>query len=138
MVAFLLLLTVSLSQRSYTSLFQHVKLCMTIFLPMKLAMRNFTENSKICNEVLISLIILLQVLLSSWCSARKVQLCFLRDLAFHLQNCRIQQKLHETHKICLWLERIRSLHLKKFNYLLSKALSTNDITNIWSLLWLRY
>ena len=35
-------------------------------------------------EVLISLIILLQVLPSSWYSARKVQLCFLRDLAFHL------------------------------------------------------
>ena len=32
-------------------------------------------------EVLISLIILLQVLLSSWRSARKVQLCFLRKLA---------------------------------------------------------
>ena len=90
------------------------------------------------DEVLISLIILLQVLLSSWCSARKVQLCFLCDLAFHLQNCRIQQKLHETHKICLWLEHIRSLHLKKFDYLLSIALSTNDVTNFWSLLWLRY
>ena len=37
-----------------------------------------------CDEVLISLIILLQVLPSSWCSARKVQLCFLRDLAFYL------------------------------------------------------
>ena len=35
-------------------------------------------------EVLISLIILLQVLPSSWYSTRKVQLCFLRDLAFHL------------------------------------------------------
>ena len=32
----------------------------------------------------------LEVKLSSWRSARKVQLCFLRDLAFHLQNCRIQ------------------------------------------------
>ena len=95
-------------------------------------------KTQMCNEVLISLIILLQVLLSSWCSARKVQLCFLRDLAFHLQNCRIQQKLHEMHKICLWLERIRSLHLKKFDYLLSIALSTNDVTNFWSLLWLRY
>ena len=30
LVAFLLLLTVSLSKRSYTSLFQHVKLCVTI------------------------------------------------------------------------------------------------------------
>ena len=71
------------------------------------------------DEVLISLIILLQVLLSSWRSARKVQLCFLCKLAFHLQNCRIQQKLNETHKIiiCLWLERIRSSH-KKFAYLL--------------------
>ena len=75
-------------------------------------------KTQICNEVLISLIIFLQVLLSSWCSARKVQLCFLRDLAFHLQNCRIQQKLHEMHKICLWLKHIRSLHLKKFDYLL--------------------
>ena len=56
------------------------------------------------DEVLISLIILLQVLLSSWRSARKVQLCLLRDLAFCLQNCRIQQKLHETYKICLWLD----------------------------------
>ena len=36
------------------------------------------------DEVLISLIILLQVLPSSWCSARKVQLRFLRDLAFYL------------------------------------------------------
>ena len=69
------------------------------------------------HEVLISLIILLQVMLSSWRSARKVQLCFLRDLAFHLQNCRIQYKLHETHKICLWFERIRSSH-KEFVYLL--------------------
>ena len=69
------------------------------------------------DEVLISLIILLQVLLSSWRSARKVQLCLLHDLAFNLQNCRIQQKLHETHKICLWLERIRSSH-KEFAYLL--------------------
>ena len=34
-------------------------------------------------------------------SARKVQFCLLRDLAFHLQNYRIQQELHETHKICL-------------------------------------
>ena len=66
----------------------------------------------LCYGVLISLIILLQVLLSSWRSARKVQLCFLRDLAFHLQNCRIQQKLHETHKICLWLEGKRSSHIK--------------------------
>ena len=43
----------------------------------------------LCYGVLISLIILLQVLLSSWRSARKVQLCLLRDLAFHLQYCRI-------------------------------------------------
>ena len=42
------------------------------------------------HEVLISLIILLQVMLSSWCSTRKGQLCFLRNLAIHLQNCRIQ------------------------------------------------
>ena len=71
----------------------------------------------LCDGVLISLIILLQVLLSSWRSARKVQLCFLRDLAFYLQNRRIQQRLRETHKICLWLEFIRSLH-KEFAYLL--------------------
>ena len=38
-----------------------------------------------CDEVLISLIILLQVLLSSWHSVRKVQLSFLHDLAFHLR-----------------------------------------------------
>ena len=71
----------------------------------------------LCDGVLISLIILLQVLLSSWRNARKVQLCFLRDLAFYLQNRRIQQRLCETHKICLWLEFIRSLH-KEFAYLL--------------------
>ena len=65
-----------------------------------------------CDEVLISLIIPLQVLLSSWRSAWKVQLCSLGDLAFHLQNCRIQQKLQETHKICLWLEGKRSSHIK--------------------------
>ena len=65
-----------------------------------------------CDEVLISLIIPLQVLLSSWRSAWKVQLCSLDDLAFHLQNCRIQQKLQETHKICLWLEGKRSSHIK--------------------------
>ena len=69
------------------------------------------------DEVLISLIVLLLVLLSSWRSARKVRLCLLRDLAFHLQSCRIQQKLHEMHKICLWLERVRSSH-KEFAYLL--------------------
>ena len=104
MVAFLLLLTVSLSQRSYTSLFRHVKFSYQW---------NRRRTTQICKLVerksMISLIILLQVLLSSWRSARKVQLCFLRDLAFHLQNCRIQQKLHERHKICLWLERIRNL-----------------------------
>ena len=65
-----------------------------------------------CDKVLISLIIPLQVLLSSWRSAWKVQLCSLGDLAFHLQNCRIQQKLQETHKICLWLEGKRSSHIK--------------------------
>ena len=65
------------------------------------------------DEGLISFKILpFQVFLSPWRSTRKVQLCLLRDLAFHLQNCRIQQKLHETHKICLWLERIRSSHIK--------------------------
>ena len=69
------------------------------------------------DEVLVSLIILLQVLLSSWRGARKVRLCLLRDLAFHLQNCRIQQKLHEMYQICLWLERMRSSH-KEFSYLL--------------------
>ena len=45
-----------------------------------------------------------------WLSARKVRLCLLRDLVIHLQNYRIQQKLHEMHNICLWLERIRSSH----------------------------
>ena len=87
-----------------------------------------------CDEVLISLYILLQVLLSSWHSERKVQLYFPRDLAFHLHVaknilnnklflcelrakdsvicCRIQQKMHETHRICLWLEHIRSLHIR--------------------------
>ena len=38
LVAFLLYSTVSLSQRSYESLFQHVKHCMTIFLSMKSAL----------------------------------------------------------------------------------------------------
>ena len=37
----------------------------------------------------------------------------------HIRNslicCRIQQKIHETHKICLWLEHIRSSH-KKFAF----------------------
>ena len=139
LVAFLLLLTVSLSQTSYTSLFQHVKFCVTIH-----RRRAILLQTQICkfrrtkfdthtvlsrHEVLISLIILLQVMLSStssWRSARKVQLCFLRDLAFHLQNCRIQQKLHETHKICLWLERIRSSH-KEFAYLLY-----NSTENTWN------
>ena len=78
------------------------------------------------DQVLISLIILLQVLLSSWRSARKVQLCLLRDLAFHLQNCTIQQKLHEMHKICLSLERIMSSH-KEFAYLLY-----NSTENTWN------
>ena len=78
------------------------------------------------DEVLISLIILLQVLLSSWRSDRKVQLCLLCDLAFHLQTCRIQQKLHETHKICLGLEGISSLH-KEFAYLLY-----NPTENTWN------
>ena len=40
--------------------------------------------------------------------------------------CRIQQKIHETHKICLWLERIRSLH-KEFAYLLY-----NSTENTWN------
>ena len=125
MVAFLLLLTVSLSKRSYTSLFQHVKLCMTIVISIlpqtqicKFGRMKFDNHTVLlCDGVLISLIILLQVLLSSWRSARKVQLCFLRDLAFYLQNHRIQQRLREMHKICLWLEFIRSLH-KEFAYLL--------------------
>ena len=59
------------------SLFQHVTLCVTIFLQMKSATCNFTGNSNICrtnfdthtlssrDEVLISLVTLLQVLLSS-------------------------------------------------------------------------
>ena len=45
LVAFLLHLTVSLSQRSFETLFQHVKHCMTIFLSMKSATCNFTANS---------------------------------------------------------------------------------------------
>ena len=143
LVAFLLYLTVSLSQRSFESLFQHVKHCMTIFLSMTSAMRNFTANSNthVCkfgwtkfdtHTVLISLFILLQVLFSSWCSEWKVQLYFPRDLSLNFRVaknffnnffmtwaqkefayvicCRIQQKIHETHKICLWLERIRSWH----------------------------
>ena len=92
LVAFLLHLTVSLSKRSFESLFQHVKHCMTIFLSMTSAMRNFTANSDthVCkfgwtkfdtHTVLISLFILLQVLLSSWCSEWKVQLYFPHDLA---------------------------------------------------------
>ena len=94
---------------------------------MKSALLEFDTHTVLSrDEVLISLIILLQVLLSSWRSARKVQLCFLRDLVFHLQNCRIQQKLHETHKICLWLERIRSSH-KEFAYLLY-----NSTENTWN------
>ena len=57
----------SLDYFSITSLFQHVKLCVTIFLSMKSAMRNFTANfgrTKFdthtvlsLDEVLISLII---------------------------------------------------------------------------------
>ena len=122
---------------------EHVKHCRTIFLSMKLAMRNFTANSNthVCkfgwtkfdtHTVLISLFILLQVLLSSCCSEWKVQLYFPRDLSLNFRVaknffnnffmtwaqkeftyvicCRIQQKIHETHKICLWLERIRSWH----------------------------
>ena len=127
MVAFLLLLAVSLSQRRYTSLFQHVKLCVTIFLSTKSTTLEFDTHTVLSRDkVLISLIILLQVLLSSWSSARKVQLCFLCDLVFHLQNCTIQQKLHERHKICLWLERIKSSH-KEFAYLLY-----NSTENTWN------
>ena len=87
------------------------------------------------DEVLISFKILpLQVLLSSRHSARKVQLRLVRDLAFHLQNCRIQQKLHETHKICLWLERIRSSH-KEFAYLkYNSTENTIKLTNFGILL----
>ena len=44
-----------------------------------------THTVLLRDEVLISLIILLQVLLSSWRSVRKVQLSFLHDLAFHLR-----------------------------------------------------
>ena len=39
--------------------------------------------------------------------------------------CRIQQKIHETHKICMWLESIRSWH-KEFAYLLY-----NSTENTW-------
>ena len=137
-VAFLLLLTVSLSQRSYTSLFQHVKLCVTIYrrtaiLPQtqicKFGRTKFDTHTVLSpDEVLISLIVLLQVLLSSWRSARKVRLCLLRDLAFPLQNCRIQQKLHEMHKICLWLEPIRSSH-KEFAYLLYNKWNSQNLAS---------
>ena len=68
--AFLLLLTVSLSQRSYTNLFQHVKLCVTVILPQtqicKFLRTKFDTYTVLWrHEVLISLIILLQVMLSS-------------------------------------------------------------------------
>ena len=59
------------------------------FLPQtqicKFGRTKFDTNTVLLpDKVLISLIILLQVLLSSWRSAKKVQLCFVRDLAFHL------------------------------------------------------
>ena len=84
------------AQRSFESLFQHVKHCMTIFLSMTSAMCNFTANSNthVCkfgwtkfdtHTVLISLFILLQVLLSSWCSKWKVQLYFPCDLALNFR-----------------------------------------------------
>ena len=87
-----------------------------------------THTVLLRDKVLISLIVLLQVLLSSWRSARKVWLCLLRDLAFHLQNCRIQQKLHEMYLICLWLERIRSSH-KEFAYLLYSTWSSQNLAS---------
>ena len=150
---------------------------------MKSATCNFTANSNIGrtnfdthtlssrDEVLISLDILLQVLLSSWCSERKVlvedpgegsgrpgpalskgmddrppplsqgldpplstvifpthfiyvwlRTCstissWLERIRNSLICCRIQQKIHETHKMCSWLDHKRSSH-KKFAYLL--------------------
>ena len=51
LVAFLLLSTLSLSQRSYTSLLQHVKLCVTIFCDLqfyrKLKYANLVEPNSI-------------------------------------------------------------------------------------------
>ena len=57
-------------------------------------------------------------------------LCLLRDLVFHLQNCRIQQKLYEMHKICLWLEHIRSSR-KEFAYLLYNSTENTWNSQIW-------
>ena len=84
----------------------------------KLKYVNFVERNSILSrhEVLISLIILLQVMLSSWRSARKVQLCFLRDLAFHLQNCGINRNYMKCTQFGR-LEGTRSSH-KEFAYLL--------------------
>ena len=42
---------------------------------------------------------------------------WLERITNSLVCCRIQQKIHETHKICSWLQRIRSLH-EVLNYLL--------------------
>ena len=45
--------------------------------------------------------------ISSWLKRKRNSLIY----------CRNQQKIHETHKICFWLERIRSWHME-FAYLL--------------------
>ena len=130
LVAFLLLSTLSLSQRSYTSLLQHVKLCVTIFCDLQ-----FYRKLKYANLVEPNSILTLSYRVTrSWSLLKSVDFfltqceksMFPSDLTFHLQNCRIQQKWHETHKICLWLERIRSSH-KEFAYLLY-----NSTKNTWN------
>ena len=97
LVAFRLHLTVSLSQRQVFS--SMLNFAWGFFYQWN-RRRAILPQTQICkfgrtkfhthtvlsrDEVLISLIILLQVLLSSWRSARKVQLSFLHDLAFHLR-----------------------------------------------------
>ena len=90
-----------------------------------------THTASLCDEVLISFFVLLQVLLSSWRSERKYSLISQAALHFNcvwlrtcgrlesirslLICCRIQQKIHETHKInfardlSTWGVRIRNL-----------------------------
>ena len=97
LVAFRLHLTISLSQRQVFS--STLNFAWEFFYQWN-RRRAILPQTQICkfgrtkfhthtvlsrDEVLISLIILLQVLLSSWRSARKVQLSFLHDLAFHLR-----------------------------------------------------
>ena len=91
------------------------------------------QSKKVCIEMDVKLFIMHPLCGSkkypyhpaSWCSVRKAQLYFPCNLAFHLRVpknffstisswlegkrnllicCRIQQKIHETHKICLWLD----------------------------------